>query len=64
MQKRVDLADDGIEMHFDTEGREGLMRQVLHWGSCAEVVSPTDFREEVAEEIGKMARKYEALRSP
>lgn len=60
LQKRVDLADDGIEMHFDTEGREGLMRQVLHWGSCAEVLSPTDFREEVAEEIRKMARKYEA----
>ena len=59
LQKQIDLGDDQIEMHFDTEGREGLMRQILQWGSCAEVVTPPDFREEVAQEIQKMIEKYE-----
>ena len=61
LQKQIDLGDDQIELHFDTEGREGLMRQILQWGSCAEVVSPADFREEVAQEIKKMTEKYENL---
>ena len=59
LQKQIDLGDDQIEMHFDTEGREGLMRQILQWGSCAEVVTPHDFREEIAQEIKKMIKKYE-----
>ncbi len=59
LKKQIDLEDDQIEMHFDTDGREGLMRQVLHWGSCAEIISPPDFREEIAQEIKKMAQKYE-----
>ena len=59
LQKQVDLGDDQIELHFDTEGREGLMRQILQWGSCAEVVTPPDFREEIAQEIKKMTKKYE-----
>ena len=61
LQKKIDLGDDQIELHFDTEGREGLMRQILQWGSCAEVVTPLDFREEVAQEIQKMTEKYENL---
>ena len=61
LQKQIDLGNDQIELHFDTEGREGLMRQILQWGSCAEVVSPADFREEIAQEIGKMTEKYENL---
>ena len=59
LQKQVDLGNDQIELHFDTEGREGLMRQILQWGSCTEVVAPSDFREEIAQEIQKMAKKYE-----
>ena len=59
LQKQIDLADDQIELHFDTEGREGLMRQILQWGSCAEVIAPSDFREEIAQEIEKMTKKYE-----
>lgn len=59
LQKQIDLGDDQIELHFDTEGREGLMRQILQWGGCAEVVSPLDFREEIAQEIKKMIKKYE-----
>ena len=59
LQKRIDREDDQIELHFDTEGREGLMRQILQWGSCAEVVTPPDFREEIAQEIKKMTKKYE-----
>lgn len=59
LQKQIDLGDDQIEMHFKTEGREGLMRQILQWGSCAEVVTPPDFREEIAQEIEKMSKKYE-----
>ena len=59
LQKQIDLADDQIELHFDTEGREGLMRQILQWGSCAEVVAPSDFREEIAQEIKTIAKKYE-----
>ena len=59
LKEQVDLGDDLIEMHFDTEGREGLLRQILQWGSCAEIVSPSDFREEIAQEIKKMAQKYE-----
>ena len=59
LQKQIDLADDQIELHFDTEGREGLMRQILQWGSCAEVIAPSDFREEIAQEIKKMTKKYE-----
>ena len=59
LQKQIDLADDQIELHFDTEGREGLMRQILQWGSCAEVVSPPDFRAEITQEIKKMIKKYE-----
>ena len=61
LQKKLDLGNDQIELHFDTEGREGLMRQILQWGSCAEVVTPPDFREEVAQEIQKMTEKYENL---
>ena len=61
LQKKIDLGDDQIELHFDTEGREGLMRQILQWGSCAEVITPLDFREEVAQEIQKMTEKYENL---
>ena len=60
LQKQIALADDQIELHFDTEGREGLMRQILQWGSCAEVVTPPDFREEVAQEIEKMTKKYQS----
>ena len=59
LQKRIDRGNDQIELHFDTEGREGLMRQILQWGSCAEVITPTDFREEIAQEIKKMTKKYE-----
>ena len=59
LQKRIDRGNDQIELHFDTEGREGLMRQILQWGSCAEVVAPSDFREEIAQEIKKMTKKYE-----
>ncbi len=59
LKEQVDLGDDLIEMHFDTEGREGLMRQILQWGSCAEIVSPSDFREGIAQEIKNMAQKYE-----
>lgn len=59
LQKQIDLGADQIELHFDTEGREGLMRQILQWGSCAEVVSPPNFREEIAQEIKKMTKKYE-----
>ncbi len=59
LQKQIDRGDDQIELHFDTEGREGLMRQILQWGSCAEVVTPADFREEIAQEIKKMTKKYE-----
>ena len=56
--KQTDLGNDQIELYFETEGREGLMRQILQWGSCAEVISPTDFREELAQEIEKMTQKY------
>ena len=59
LQKQIDRGNDRIELHFDTEGREGLMRQILQWGSCAEVVAPSDFREEIAQEIKKMTKKYE-----
>ena len=59
LEKQIDLADDQIEMHFDTDGRVGLMRQVLQWGSCAEIISPDDFREEIAQEIAKMGQKYQ-----
>ena len=58
LQKQIDLGNDQIELHFDTEGREGLMRQILQWGSCAAVIAPSDFREEIAQEIEKMAKKY------
>ena len=58
LQKQIDRGNDQIELHFDTEGREGLMRQILQWGSCAEVLAPSDFREEIAQEIEKMAKKY------
>ena len=60
LQKQIDLGNDQIELHFDTEGREGLMRQILQWGSCAEVVTPPDFREEIAQEIEKMTKKYQS----
>ena len=59
LQKRINLGNDQIELHFDTEGREGLMRQILQWGSCAEVITPPDFRAEIAQEIKKMTKKYE-----
>ena len=59
LQKQIDLGNDQIELHFDTEGREGLMRQILQWGSCAEVIAPSDFREEIAQEIEKMTKKYQ-----
>ncbi len=59
LQKQIDLGNDQIEMHFDTEGRKGLMRQVLQWGSCAEVLAPPNFRAEIAQEITKMTKKYE-----
>ena len=35
------------------------MRQILQWGSCAEVIAPSDFREEIAQEIEKMTKKYQ-----
>ena len=60
LQKQIDLGGDQIELYFDTEGREGLMRQILQWGSCAEVVTPADFRGEIAQEIKKMTKKYES----
>ncbi len=57
LQKQIDLGNDQIEMHFDTEGRKGLMRQVLQWGGCAEMVAPPNFRAEIAQEITKMTKK-------
>ena len=58
LTKTVELEDDAIELHFDTDGRQGLFRQVLEWGGCAEVIEPPDFRQQILNEIEKMQSKY------
>ena len=35
--------NDWIKLHFQTDGQEGLLRQVLAWGSCARVVDSAVF---------------------
>ena len=58
LTKTVELEDDAIELHFDTDGRQGLFRQILEWGGCAEVIEPPDFRQQILNEIKKMQSKY------
>ena len=57
LTKTVELEDDIIELHFDTNGRQGLFRQILEWGGCAEVIEPPDFRQQVLDESHIYNRK-------
>ena len=54
----ISLDNDVIRIHIKTEGREGLMRKILEWGGCAEVISPPDFRKEMMNEIKNMYQRY------
>ena len=56
---RVELENDWIELHFRTDGQEGLLRQVLAWGSCARVVGSAVFKQACEKEIRQMYQQLD-----
>ena len=54
LSQTVELGDDWIELHFQTDGQEGLLRQVLAWGSRARVVGSAVFKQAFEREVRQM----------
>ncbi len=57
LQETVDLEHDWIELHFETDGEEGLLRQVLAWGSCVQVMGSAKFKQAYQTEVYQMYKK-------
>ena len=51
--------NDWIELHFQTDGQEGLLRQVLAWGSCARVVGAVAFKQAFEREVRQMHQQLD-----
>ena len=56
LKNTLDLEDDWIELHFETDGEEGLLRQVLAWGSCVKVLGSEKFKSTYQAEVLQMYR--------
>ena len=59
LSQTVELGNDWIELHFQTDGQEGLLRQVLAWGSCARVVGSDVFKQAFEREIRQMYQQLD-----
>ena len=57
LQETVDLEYDWIELHFETDGEEGLLRQVLAWRSCVQVMGSAEFKQAYQTEVYQMYKK-------
>jgi predicted DNA-binding transcriptional regulator YafY len=53
-----DCSDGSMILHARVAGTREALRYVLAWGRDAEVLSPREFRQEVAEELAAAARRY------
>lgn len=53
-----DLPDGGCELEFQVSGLEEIRWWILGWGEMAEVVEPSELRNEIAGAIEKMSTKY------
>ena len=51
--------NDWIELHFQTDGQEGLLRQVLAWGSCVRVVESAVFKQAFETEVHQMYQQQD-----
>ena len=57
LKQKVELEKDYLELHFETDGQEGLLRQVLAWGSSVQVMGDEKFKESYRTEVQKMCKK-------
>lgn len=58
-QKEIETAEDYSVFEYFMRPTPDLLQEILSLGSEVEVVSPESFREKVAEETRKMAKRYE-----
>jgi proteasome accessory factor B len=56
-QKLVDQADGGVVLRLEVDGTRELVSWILGWGASAEVLSPKELRQEIAEEARRMAAR-------
>jgi predicted DNA-binding transcriptional regulator YafY len=57
-QQIEELPDGGLILRFQTSSWGEVTRFILQYGSNAEVLEPTDLREEIIQEVQAMARLY------
>ncbi len=57
LKQKVELEEDCLELHFETDGPEGLLRQVLAWGSSVQVMGDEKFKEFYQTEVQQMCEK-------
>lgn len=57
-QRLMVLSDGSLDMSFESSGRRGIIRWILGWGSCVEVMEPKDLRDEIAGYARGMASLY------
>lgn len=60
-QKIEKMNDGSITVTVTLNGSEEIRRWVYHWGPNCEVLSPTEFRREVIEELSSMSKVYEQV---
>lgn len=57
-ERRERHPDGSLTLHFELSGLDAVKRWVMSYGSHAEVLAPASLRQEVAEEVRRMARAY------
>jgi len=57
-QKIGENGDGSIEFSVTLDGTDEIKRWIYHWGPNCEVISPPEFRQEVAEELNQMTDLY------
>ena len=57
-QKRTELADGRVELHFVLDGIEEVLRWVLGFGDQVEVLEPLDLRRRVFQVASSLARRH------
>jgi predicted DNA-binding transcriptional regulator YafY len=57
-QATEDLPDGGLILRMQTAGLGEIKRWVMQYGSHAEVLTPDRLRQDVAEEVARMAKTY------
>lgn len=59
-QRRALLADGSVELHFQVDGLEEILRWILGFGDLVEVIAPDELRRRVHDVATAVARRHEA----